>query len=129
MVGDGIERWAPVAEMVGQAAALEAERRPRWTWWAARHDAAALVAARVWLGRCWDIAEVHRLLAGGWEAGPAHAWAHAHGLDPASLPRETAGDLFELATDGLDGDPRSPVRADGYLRPSTACTTDRKSVV
>ena len=80
VVGPGIRacvRLDQLAELVGE---VEASRRPRWTWWAAGHDALPLVAARVPLARCWDIAEAHRVAVGGWDASPQLAWATAHGV-------------------------------------------------
>ena len=73
--------------------------------------------------RCWDVLEVHRLVRGGWATDPTLAWAAAHGLDPAGMPRPAGGDLFDFAggaADGDAGDPDSPVRRDGYLRPEAA---------
>ena len=78
--------------------------------------------------RCWDVAEAHRLLAGGWEATPQVAWAAAYRLDRAGLPAATRGDLFDfhaLASSAASHDAvgtavgadASVVRADGYLDP------------
>ena len=118
VVGDGVEECGTTEQVVGVVERLERERSPRWTWWAARHDAAPLLAARLPLARCWDIAEAHRVLAGGWDASPQLAWACAHRLDPSSLPVAAAGDLFDFdAADADTGDPESPVRPDGFLRP------------
>lgn len=118
VVGPGISacvRLDQLAELVGE---IEASRRPRWTWWAAGHDALPLVAARVPLARCWDIAEAHRVAVGGWDASPQLAWATAHGLDTGALPRASAGDLFDFdSPEDSAADPGSPLRADGYLRP------------
>ena len=115
-----------VDEIVEAVRTLESERSPRWTWWSAAHDAGPLVAAGIRLARCWDVAEVHRLAEGGWEATPQLAWAAAHGLDLSSLPSPSTGHLFDLGPGaGDDGDaagweaprPDSPVRADGFLLP------------
>ena len=115
-----------VDEIVEAVRTLESERSPRWTWWSAAHDAGPLVAAGIRLARCWDVAEVHRLAEGGWEATPQLAWAAAHGLDLSSLPSPSSGHLFDLGPGaGDDGDaagalptrPDSPVRADGFLLP------------
>ena len=48
-------------------AAIEQKLHPRWVWWSAGTSNAA-VHASVHIARCWDIAAVHRLLAGGWTA-------------------------------------------------------------
>jgi len=100
-------------------AALEAEHRPRWVWWAAPDAAADLVRAGVRLATCWDIAAVHRLQHGGYPADPARVWAGLHGLDAAAIPE--LGQLDLLAPAGDDGDdPEDPQRPDGHLRPEWA---------
>ncbi|GAA1905284.1 DNA polymerase [Lapillicoccus jejuensis] len=75
-------------------------------------------AGRQRVHRLWDVAEAHRLLAGGWAADPGLAWAHVAGLDPATRPRSASGDLFDFAADpGAEGDPGSPYGRGGHLRP------------
>jgi DNA polymerase-1 len=111
------------ADVLARVAALEDERHPRWVWWSAAGTAAPLVCKGIQVNRCWDVLEVHRLVRGGWATDPALAWAAAHGLDPAGMPRPAGGDLFDFAggaADGDAGDPDSPVRRDGYLRPEAA---------
>ncbi len=101
-------RWAVPDSAIGP---LEEELRPRWVVWSG--DTAATLAARgVRLATCWDIAAVHRLLFGGWQAGPGLAWARLRGLDTA--PEAGPPDLFHLAD---DGDPEAPVDPGGHLRP------------
>ncbi|MDF2143771.1 DNA polymerase [Knoellia sp. p5-6-4] len=118
VVGEGVEECGTDEQVVGLVERLERERSPRWTWWSAAQDAAPLVAARVPLARCWDVAEAHRILAGGWEASAHVAWARAQGLDPSTIPAATVGDLFDFGAAEADtGDPDSAVRTDGYLRP------------
>ena len=118
LVGNGIREVGALAQVVARAAELEATQRPRWVWWSAAVGAGDLVEARVPVARCWDVAEAHRLLVGGWEASPQVAWAAAHGLDTGRLPAHAGGDLFDFAVaDEPAGDPDSPVRPDGYLRP------------
>lgn len=96
-------------------AALDAELRLRWVLWSG-DTAAALVAHGVRLATCWDVAAVHRLLAGGWRAEPARVWAWLHGLDRRHMP--TMGQLDLLGGDGDGGgDDEQPVRPDGFLRP------------
>ena len=113
----------PVDEVVRRAAELEAEGLTRWVWWSAPPAAAPLASARLSLARCWDVAEAHRLLVGGWEATPQRAWAAAYRLDPTRLPQGTRGDLFDFsAGDTADGSPDATpagrvVRPDGYLDP------------
>lgn len=93
----------------------------RWVWWFALEVLPDLWAAGADVDRSWDVAEVHRLLVGGWPADPARAWAAAYGLDLADLPRPTGDDLFDFADadePGRGSWPRDgPVRPDGYLRP------------
>ncbi len=131
VVGEGLAQTGSAEEVAALVDRLEREQSPRWTWWSAAHDARPLVAARLPLARCWDVAEAHRLLAGGWEATPQLAWARARRLDAATLPAASAGDLFDFGDDvddfgddADDGDdangtrgPDDPVRPDGYLRP------------
>ncbi|TQL60893.1 DNA polymerase-1 [Oryzihumus leptocrescens] len=115
--GDGVELCGSPGQVRDRVAGLEAERHPRWTWWAAGGDGRALVAHGIRPQRCWDVAEAHRVLAGGWAAGADRAWAVAAGLDVEALPRPAGGDLFDLVTADDAGDPDSAVRPDGYLRP------------
>lgn len=96
-------------------AAIDTEIRPRWVLWSGE-TAATLVAHGVRLATCWDVAAVHRLLAGGWRAEPARVWAWLHGLDRRRMP--TMGQLDLLGGDGDGGgDEDDPVRPDGFLRP------------
>ena len=95
--GDGLAHAGPVGEIVAVVRALEAERRPRWVWWAAGRDAVPVVAAGLSLARCWDLAEVHRLLHGGWAAEPGLVWAAAHGIPVGSVPAPPSQDLFAFA--------------------------------
>jgi DNA polymerase-1 len=84
-------------------------------WWSIE-TATMLVDAGVWIGACWDIAVVHRLLAGGWRADPALVWATLRELPLESIPVSRPLDLFTQAEPEM-GDPEHPVRPDGYLRP------------
>jgi len=97
-------------------AEIEAEHRPRWVWWSAAEAAGELVRAGVRLATCWDIAAVHRLQHGGYQADPARVWAALHSLDVRAIPE--LGPLDLLAPAGDDGgDPENPQRPDGHLRP------------
>lgn len=121
-VGPVEERVGPVAEVARRASELEAAGGVRWVWWSAGADAAPLAAAGLPVARGWDVAEAHRLLAGGWEASPQVAWATAHRLERSGLPEATRGDLFDFdAADGLpqpaDAGVARVVRPDGYLDP------------
>ncbi|HEY3534477.1 MAG TPA: DNA polymerase [Pedococcus sp.] len=117
LVGPGQRLVGPTEELVGAAASLEAGGAVRWVWWAASADASPLVAHSIALSRCWDVAEAHRLLVGGWEAAPQSAWATAHGLDRSQLPAPSRGDLFDFSPTGHEPGPGSVVRRDGYLAP------------
>jgi len=119
MAGEGVSLAGGPDEIVDEVARLEAVRHPRWVFWSAQADANQLVLRGIHLDRCWDIAEAHRILAGGREADPALAWATAGGLLTSGVPRAAGDDLFDFAAEhdpGDIGDPESPVRTDGYLR-------------
>ena len=125
-VGEGVCLAGSHDEIIREVARVEAERHPRWVFWAAQVDATPLVSNDIQLDRCWDIAEAHRLLAGGRDADPALAWATVCRLVTAGLPRGSGGDLFDFAAEhdsGDRGDPESPVRSDGYLRPEAVAGT------
>lgn len=94
---------------------VEEDLRPRWVLWSS-DTASELVRAGVRIATCWDIAAVHRLLFGGWQADPARVWAQLHGLAPDAIPTTAPADLFSHAERG-EGDPDDPVRPDGHLRP------------
>jgi DNA polymerase-1 len=106
------------AEVIARAANLEALEHPRWTVVSAQDALADLVSSGVHIARCWDLAEVHRLLFGRWRAEPAYAWACAQGLRLDALPAAGGGDLFDFAAAApTDEDTDSPVGVGGYLRP------------
>lgn len=104
---------APV--LAHDPAALLAALDPavRYVTWSASAVAPA-IRAGARLDRTWDIAEVHRLAYGGWDAGPQLVWALAQGLDPQEAPSAPTGDLFDLLSDELP--PEDLVRPDGHLR-------------
>ena len=112
----GSEHW-PADDAI--AAILHVDRTigPRWVWWTA-DTARFLAAADIRPARCWDIDAVHRLLHGGWQAGPARAWAATHDLDPDELPRVAPVDLFTSTDADPERDPGDPIRSDGYIEPS-----------
>jgi len=113
-------RWG-AHEALAEIERSEADVGPRWVWWT-QDTARLLVAAGLRPARCWDLDAVHRLIHGGWRAGPATTWAGAHGLDTDTLPTVAPVDLFSAAADavrGSDGaDSDEPVRSDGHLDPS-----------
>lgn len=119
----GATHAVPLERAPALLAELDAERAPRWTWWTAASVVGPLLAVdpSLRLGRCWDLAAVHRVLHGGFRAEPVDVWCHVSGLDPAAAPR--AGQLDLLGSlDGPDddGSPDEPVRPDGHLRPDWA---------
>ena len=67
--------------------------RLRWVTWSAE-TAARLCGRGVRLSTSWDVAAVHRLLFGGWHAGPGLAWASIRGLAADGLPAPAPGTLF-----------------------------------
>jgi len=124
--GQGVGLTGSVAEISREVATAESARHPRWVFWSADSDAISLVSNGIHLDRCWDIAEAHRILVGGRAADPAVAWATASQLATADLPRTSGGDLFDFAAEhdpAGKGDPDSPVRSDGYLRPEAVVGT------
>ncbi len=99
-------------------ARAEAGRGPRWVWWD-QTTPAALTDGGVRVARAWDVAAVHRLLAGGWKAEPARVWAGLHDRPAATIP--ALGQLGLLDDPGDEGDdPEDPARPDGHLRPEWA---------
>jgi DNA polymerase-1 len=78
--------------------------------------------------RCWDLDAVHRLIHGGWRAGPARTWAGAHDLDVDELPTVAPIDLFTAAAEVDGADPDDPIRSDGHLDPAWASDGWRSSV-
>jgi DNA polymerase-1 len=130
MAGEGVQLVGSHEQIMGKVARMEASRHPRWVFWSARADAYPLVLRGIQLDRCWDIAEAHRLLVGGIQADPALAWATAYRLDVSGLPRASSPDLFDFSSEqdpGDRGDPQSPVRSDGYLRPDAVAGTWQSS--
>jgi DNA polymerase family A len=114
--GDHRLAWAgSVGDLAAQVAVLERASQPRWVMFAAGTVLPALLPAGVRLARSHDIAEVHRLLAGGWRAEPQVAWAHVQGFAEQGLPRPPTGDLFDPEPE--PGDPAEPTLPSGYLRP------------
>lgn len=96
-------------------ARVDLELRPRWVLWS-NATAAALVADGTRVATCWDLAAVHRLLAGVWHADPVRVWSAMGGLDHESAP--ALGQLNLLGRGADDGgDPEQPDQPDGFLRP------------
>ena len=114
IVGPGIAHGGPTPELVVRFAELDGSGPVRWAWWSAGVDAREVVTARVPVTRCWDIAEAHRVLRGGWQADPQLCWATAQALDLERQPAQVRGDLFDDFTGVTEG----VVRPDGYLEPA-----------
>jgi DNA polymerase-1 len=118
--GEGLTVSGSPDEILQEVVRIEAARHPRWVFWSAQTDAHPLIINGIHLDRCWDIAEAHRILVGGRAADPAMAWATVCQLLTSDLPRANGDDLFDFAADsdpGDHGNPQSPVRSDGFLRP------------
>lgn len=79
--------------------ALAAPGAPRWAVSAAADTLGAAVRQGIPLRRTWDVAEVHRLLAGGWRGDLSAAWAHVRGIPEPPLRRDVGApdDLFSAA--------------------------------
>lgn len=108
----------PVADVVARLAALlDGDGARRVVWWAATVDAAPLVARGIPVSRCWDVAEAHRLLHGGWDARPQVAWAAAHDLPLDDLPAPRRDDLFDFSAADAGPPPGAVVRPDHHLAP------------
>jgi len=130
MSGGGVSLAGNSDEIVQAVSRMESDRHPRWVFWSAQADANPLVLRGIHLDRCWDIAEAHRILAGGRDGDPDLAWAIAGRLGSSNLPRAAGDDLFDFAAEhdpGDRGDPQSPVRSDGYLRPQAVAGTWQNS--
>jgi DNA polymerase-1 len=110
-VAFGVDAVAPVDVVRTVEDALQ----PRWVVWS-NDVAAALVDGGLRLVRCWDIAAVHRLLFGGWQADPARVIAALSDLPTSGIPAMGQMNLLDaIGDDGSDFD--NPFRPDGYLRP------------
>jgi DNA polymerase I len=108
-----------LSTVVRRAAELEQREHPRWLVSSAGAALRPLVDAGVRVQRCWDVAEVHRLLHGGWRADLGRVWAAAQGLDANAIPKPGGENLFDLLDPepAVGADPDAAVRPDGHLRP------------
>ncbi len=116
------ESWSvATTDPVDVVRAVEAAICPRWVWWT-KETAETLVRGGLRVETCWDLAAVHRHIAGGWRAEPARVWATLHGLSAATIPALGQLDLLSVLDAGGadDGDADEPVRPDGHLRPEWA---------
>ncbi len=108
-------------DVAGLIAKVDRELRPRWVLWS-NDTAATLIAAGTRLATCWDLAAVHRLLAGVWRADTVRVWSAMRGLEHDGAPALGQLDLLggnseNGSEDGSSGDPENPEQPDGYLRP------------
>lgn len=83
--------------------ALEREHSPRWVVASATAGLGQLVDRGTRVARSWDVAEVHRLIAGGWRADLGAAWATVHDqpwptapVDPERRREATLFDVREI---------------------------------
>ncbi|HET7399048.1 MAG TPA: DNA polymerase [Intrasporangium sp.] len=118
-VGPGVDAACDRAAVPRLVVDVSGPQQPRWVVWSSRLGLLDVVAARVPVDRAWDLAEVHRLLHGGWHATPGHVWAACHGLPLDAVPAPHRprlvgfdADLFDTAPDTGD----DLFRADGQLR-------------
>lgn len=119
-VGPGLDEAWPRADLPRRFSEADERLGPRWVVWSADAGLRDVVAAGIPVRRTWDLAEVHRLLRGGWHAGPGHVFAGCAGLPEDDVPRPPRahpagfdGDLFEVSAPE-DGSLTTP---DGHLRP------------
>jgi DNA polymerase-1 len=109
----GWSRSVTTSNPVDAVRRIEETFRPRWVLWGSE-TTALLVDAGLRPSKCWHVAAVQRMLAGGWRMDPARVWALLHGLSVADLPIAASIDLF---TEPDDGDPDEAIRPDGHLKP------------
>lgn len=119
-------RWGPTAAPAA-IDRIEQTTGPRWVWWTSTTPE-LLIGTGVRPARCWDLDAVHRLLHGGWRAGPARTWAAAHDLDSDDTPTVAPVDLFSTAVGTDPIDPDQPIRPDGHLDPSWVDGSWRDSI-
>ena len=119
IVGEGVDVVGAPGEVARAAADLDATGQVRFVTWAFDTVGPWLLAHGVRLTRLWDLAEVHRVLHGGWAAEPSRVWAVAAGLDPAGAPAPPSNDLFDFVASAVDTSPEL-VLPDGHLRGDAA---------
>ena len=125
---DGYAASSPPALVT--ASSLASARSPRWAVSAAADTLGAAIRLRVPVRRTWDVAEVHRLLAGGWRGDLPSAWAHVRGIPEQPLRRDVgaADDLFSAALststawDAPGPDQGDDISAPADLRPLLAAS-------
>lgn len=117
--GPGIDESWPLDEVTSRFIEADRSRAPRWVVWSAALGLRPLVETGVAVPRAWDLAEVHRIINGGWQATPGHVWAACQGLAEHDVPAARRprlegfdGDLFDTVS-AAEG----PLTASGHLRP------------
>jgi DNA polymerase-1 len=130
--GPGLEESWPLARLPEAVGEVESRLGPRWVVWSAELGLREVVSAGVPVTRTWDLAEVHRLVHGGWQASPGHVVAGCAGLPeqdvPVPRPAHPAGfdgDLFEAAAP----EDEELLTPDGHLRADALdrwATTDER---
>jgi DNA polymerase I len=119
----GDQHWSvPTPDPAAVVGRIAEAYQPRWVWWSAHATAPALVAGRLRLRTCWDLAATHRVLYGGHRDDPAAVWAAVHDLPepppPTRRGRDDEPTLLDLAA-LADADMR-PVLDDCRLNPRWA---------
>ncbi len=118
--GPGIDEWWPPGAVTTRFAAATREHGPRWVVWSAALGLRPIVAAGITVARSWDLAEVHRIIHGGWPASPGHVWAAVRGLPEREVPAPPRPRLAGFEADLFDlpgGDDAGLLTASGQLRP------------
>jgi len=96
--------------------ALEREHSPRWVVAGAAAGLGHLVGLGIRVARSWDVAEVHRLIAGGWRADLGAAWATVHDQPWPAAPdnpeRRGEATLFDVGESDPGEAAAAPARAD-----------------
>ena len=83
---EGSATWTGTHDaLVDALGAIERALHPRWVVWS-QDTARVLVAADLRVARCWDLAAVHRLVFGGWQAESGRVWAALHDVATTSIP-------------------------------------------
>lgn len=116
----GATAFIAANELVAVVDALERALEPRWVCWS-NDTAATLGRCGVRLTRSWDLAAVHRLIAGGWRAEPGRVWAVLHGLPVDEVPRPAEINLFTIERSAGD-DIEVPIDRAGHLRAEWTAT-------
>lgn len=115
IVGEHVRQCVSPPEALRLVAELESARHPRWTWWSAEGTGRPFIDSGIGFARAWDIAEAHRLIAGGADAQPGPAWAVAHELPLDTIPAVPTNDLFGILA-GDSGDTDTELGADTHTK-------------